>query len=72
MATAMAGGTDNNQLKLAGKTRWQWGQQFVDNNKDDDNNDNDEHDKHNKDDDKDDEHNNEGDKHGEHDNDEHD
>ncbi len=28
VATAMAGGTDNNQLKLAAKTRWQWRQQW--------------------------------------------
>jgi hypothetical protein len=35
VATAMAGGTDNNQLKLAAKTQWQWGQQFVNNDKDD-------------------------------------
>jgi hypothetical protein len=24
VATVMAGGTDNNQLKLAAKTRWRW------------------------------------------------
>ncbi len=40
----MAGGTDNNQLKLAAKTRWQWQQQFVDDDEDDDDNDDDEHD----------------------------
>jgi hypothetical protein len=27
-ATAMAVGTDNNQLKLAAKTWWQWQQQW--------------------------------------------
>ena len=40
----MAGGTDNNQLKLAAKTRWQWRQQFADDDEDDDNDDNEEHD----------------------------
>jgi hypothetical protein len=30
----MAGGTDNNQLKLAAKTRCWWRQQFVDDDKD--------------------------------------
>jgi hypothetical protein len=28
VATAMAGGTDNNQLKLAAKTRWRWQQRW--------------------------------------------
>ncbi len=28
VATAMAGGTDNNQLKSAAKTRWWWQQQW--------------------------------------------
>ncbi len=51
----MARGTDNNQLKLAAMTRWQWRQQFVDDNKDEDDDDDDEHDKHDNDDDKDDE-----------------
>jgi hypothetical protein len=55
VATAMAGGTDNNQLKLAVKTRLQWQQQFVDDNADDDNNDDDEHDKQDDKDDEDDE-----------------
>ncbi len=51
VATAMAGGTDNNQLKLAVKIQWRWQQQFVDNDKDNDkdDNDDDEHDKHNDD-----------------------
>ena len=35
-ATAMAGGTDNSQLKSAAKTRWRWRQQFIDDDKDDD------------------------------------
>jgi hypothetical protein len=37
----MAGGTDNNQQKLAAKTRWQWRQRFVDDNEDDDGDDDD-------------------------------
>jgi hypothetical protein len=38
----MAGGTDNNQPKLAAKTQWQWQQQFVDDDdKDDGDDDND-------------------------------
>ncbi len=51
VATAMARGTDNNQLKLAAKTRWRWWQQFVDNDKDNNNDDDAEHDEHNDDDD---------------------
>jgi hypothetical protein len=46
----MARGTDNNQLKLAAKTRWRWQQQFVDHDKNNKNDDNDnkhnEHDEH--------------------------
>jgi hypothetical protein len=30
----MAGGTDNNQPKLAAKTWWKWKQKFVENNED--------------------------------------
>ncbi len=45
----MAGGTDNNQLKLAAKTRWRWQQQLVDDDKDDDYDDDNKHDKHNDD-----------------------
>jgi hypothetical protein len=62
----MAGGTDNNQLKLAAKTRWRWQQQFVDDDEDDDDDDDDdnEHDKH-------DENNDKDDKHDEHDDNEH-
>ncbi len=41
VATAMAGGTDNNQPKLAAKTRWRWQQQFVDDDKNDNGNDDD-------------------------------
>jgi hypothetical protein len=55
VATAMAGGTDNNQLKLAAKTRWRWQQQFVDDNKDDNDDDDGKHDKHDDNNDKDDE-----------------
>ncbi len=57
----MAGGTDNNQLKLAAKTRWRRRQQFVDDDKDDDNDDNDKHDNNNNEDGK------HEDKDGEHD-----
>jgi hypothetical protein len=42
----MAGGTDNNQLKSAVKTRWRWPQQFVDDDKDGDKDDNNKHDEH--------------------------
>ena len=62
----MAGGTDNNQLKLAEKTWWRWRQQFVDNYKDNDNNDDDEHDDHDDDDDEDDEQDDEDDEHDKH------
>ncbi len=41
VATAMAGGTENNQPKSAAKTRWQWRQQFVDDDKDDNGDDDD-------------------------------
>ncbi len=44
VATAMAGCTDNNQLKLAAKTNWRWGQQFIDDDEDDNNDDDDKHD----------------------------
>ncbi len=57
VATAMAGGTDNNQLKSAVKTRWRWRQQFVDNDEDDDDDDDDKHDEHDNDDNKDGKHN---------------
>ncbi len=57
----MAGGTDNNQLKLAAKTRGRWRQQFVDNNEDNNDDDNDKHGKHDNDDDEDDEHDNKDD-----------
>jgi hypothetical protein len=50
----MARGTDNNQLKLAAKTRWRWRQQFVDEDEDDDDDDDDKHNEHNDDDDDDD------------------
>ncbi len=63
VATAMAGGTDNNQLKLAAKTPWQRGQHFVDDNKDDNDDDGDKHNKHNDDNDKDGEHDDKDDKH---------
>jgi hypothetical protein len=72
VATAMAGGTDNNQLKLAAKTRWRWRQQFVADDKDDDNDDNDEHDEHDNNDDKDNKQDDKDDKHDEHDDDKHD
>ncbi len=72
VATVMAGGTDNNQLKLAAKSRWRWRQQFVDDDEDSDDNDDDEHDEHNNDNDKDDEQDDEDDKHNKHDNDKHD
>ncbi len=49
----MAGGTDNNQLKLAAKTWWRWQQQFVEDGEEDDDDDYDEHDKHDDEDDKD-------------------
>ncbi len=68
----MVGGTDNNQLKSAAKTRWRWGQQFVDDDEDDDDDDDNEHDEHDNNDDKDDEQDNEDDKHDEHDDDDHD
>ncbi len=55
----MDGGTDNNQLKSAAKAQWRWQQQFVNNDKDNNDDDNDKHDEHDNDDDKDDEHNNE-------------
>jgi hypothetical protein len=55
VATVMAGGTDNNQLKPAVKTRWRWQQQFVDGDEDDNNDDDDEHNKHDDNDDEDDE-----------------
>ncbi len=71
VATAMAGGTDNNQLKLAVKTWWQWRQQFVDDDEDDDNDDNDEHDEHDNDNNEDDKQDEDNDKHNEHDNDKH-
>ncbi len=57
MATAIAGGTDNNQLKLAAKTRWQWQQQFIDDDKDDKDDDKDKHEEHDDDNNKDDKHN---------------
>jgi hypothetical protein len=69
VATAMAGGTDNNQLKSAAKTRWRWRQQFVDDDEDNDDNDDDEHDKHDNDDEEDDEQDDEDDEHDEHDDD---
>ncbi len=72
VATAMAGGTDNNQLKSAAKTRWQWRQQFVDDDKDDNDNDDNEHNKHYKDDNEDGEQDDEDDEDDEHDNDKHD
>ncbi len=53
VATAMAGGTDNNQLKLAAKTWWRWQQQFVDGDEDGKDDDGNEHDKNDKDDNKD-------------------
>jgi hypothetical protein len=65
----MAGGTDNNQLKLAAKTR------FVDDeedNNDDDNDEHNEHDKHNDNNNEDGEHDDEDDKVDEHDDGEHD
>jgi hypothetical protein len=68
----MAGGTDNNQLKSAAKTRWRWRQQFIDDDEDDDNDDDNEQDKHDDDDDEDDEQDDEDDEHDEHDDDEHD
>ena len=37
----MAGGTDNNHLKLVAKTRWRWRQQFIDDDKDNDDDDDD-------------------------------
>jgi hypothetical protein len=77
VATAMARGTDNNQLKSAAKTRWQWRQQFVDDDEDDDNDDDDKHDKHDDNNNKDDKQDDEDDEHderndNEHDNDDHD
>jgi hypothetical protein len=72
VATAMAGGTDNNQLKSAAKTRWRWRQQFIDDDKDNDDNDDDEHDEHNNDDEEDDEQDDKDDEHDENDNAEHD
>ncbi len=57
----MARGTDNNQLKLAAKTRWRWRQQFINEDEDDDDDDDDEHDEHDDDDDEDDEHDDEDD-----------
>jgi hypothetical protein len=57
VATAMAGDTDKNQLKLAAKTWWRWRQQFVNEDKDNDNDEDDKHDKHDDDDDKDNKHN---------------
>jgi hypothetical protein len=68
VATAMAGGTDNNQLKLAAKTQWRWQHQFVEDDKDDNHNDDNEHDKHDNDDNKDDKQDDEDDKHNEHNN----
>jgi hypothetical protein len=68
----MAGGTDNNQLISAAKTRWRWRQQFVDDDEEDDDDDDDEHDKHDKHDDEDNEQDDEDDEHDEHDDDEHD
>ncbi len=70
----MAGGTDNNQLKSAAKTRWRWRQQFVDDDEDDYDDDDDEHDEHDDDDDdeEDDEQDDEDDEHAEHDDDDHD
>ncbi len=66
----MAGGTDNNQLKSAAKTRWQWRQQLVNDDEEDDDDDDDEHDKHDNDDDDDDKHNkHDNDKHGDKDHD---
>ncbi len=70
VATAMAGGIDNNQLKLAAKTWWRWRQQFVDDGEDDDNehdDDDDEDGEHDEEDDEDDEHND-----GKHDDNDHD
>ena len=55
VTTVMAGGKDNNQLRSAAKTRWQWRQQFVDDDEDDDDDDDEEHDEHDDDDDEDDE-----------------
>jgi hypothetical protein len=63
----MAGGTDNNQLKSA-KTRWQWRQQFVDDNEDNNDDDDEEHDKQDDDDNKDGKHDYEGDEDDEDDN----
>ncbi len=63
VATAMTGGTDNNQLKSAAKTRWRWRQQFVDDNEDDKDDDDDEHDKHNDNNDEDDKQDDEDDEH---------
>jgi hypothetical protein len=71
VATEMARGTDNNQLKSAAKTRWRWRQKFVDDNKDDDDNDDDKHDKHDNDNNKDNKQDNEDDKHDEHDDNKH-
>ncbi len=68
----MAGGTDNNQLKSAAKTRWQWQQQFVDNDEDNNDNDNDKHDERNDDDEEDNEQDDEDNEHDKHDDDEHD
>ncbi len=62
----MAGGTDNNQLKSAAKTRWRWRQQFVDDDEED------EHDEHDDDNDEDDKQDDEDDKHNEHNDDKHD
>jgi hypothetical protein len=69
----MAGSTDNNQLKLAAKTRWRWQQQFVDDNEDDDDDDdNNKHDKHDDDNNEDDEQDDKDDKHDKHDDNKHD
>jgi hypothetical protein len=63
----MAGGTDNNQLKLAAKTRWWWRQQFVDDDKDNNDDEDEEHNEHKDDNDKDGEHDNKDDEDDEHD-----
>jgi hypothetical protein len=71
VATAMAGGTDNNQLKSAAKTRWRWRQQFVDDDEDDNDDDDDKHDEHDDDNDEDDEQDDKDDKHDKYDDDKH-
>ena len=62
----MAGGTDNNQLKSAAKTRCRWRSQFIEDDEDDDDDDDDEHNKHNDDDDDDGKQDDKDDEHDEH------